>query len=141
MMLGTFGAALLVAAISVYVLHDVDQHKAGHLNEAFAGLCAEGVIFAVIISGGVALLTFLGSHLLSLKGNSPRPMRALLLGVGVTVLQYPWEFTARKTLPRLADLSLYLYLVFAVVLCTAFLLREGYQLKTSQAPSPHSDIR
>jgi hypothetical protein len=48
-MLGIFCTALFVAAISVYIFHDVDHDKIGHWNEAFAGLCVESVSFTLII--------------------------------------------------------------------------------------------
>jgi hypothetical protein len=58
--LGFSAQPLVGAAVSVYIFHDVDKDKIGHWNEAFAGLCAESVLFAVIVGGGVALLTSLG---------------------------------------------------------------------------------
>jgi len=61
-MLGIFCAALLTAAISVYVLHDVDKAQIGHWNEAFIGLCFEFVLFTVIIGAGVELLVLLGRY-------------------------------------------------------------------------------
>lgn len=135
-MLGIFGTALIGAAISVYMLRDVDQDKIGHWNEAFVGLCVESVLFTLIVGGGVALLTLLGRRLFHLKGYSPRAMLGLLLGVGVTVLQYPWEFAVRKRIPKLADTSLYLYLVIAIALCTVVIIRDNFkQMKLCQAPA------
>jgi hypothetical protein len=134
LMLGIFCTALFSAAISVYIFHDVDQDKIGHWNEAFAGLCTESVLFTLVVGGGVALLTLLGRHLFHLKGYSPRSMLGLLLGVGVTVFQYPWEFVARKELPKLADASLSLYLVVAIVLCAIVIVRDNFrQMKLYQA--------
>jgi hypothetical protein len=140
LMLGIFGTALFGAAISVYMLHDVDQEKIGHWNEAFVGLCAESVLFTLIVGGGVALLTLLGRHLFHLKGYSPRAVLGLILGVGVTVLQYPWEFAVRKQLPKLAVTSLYLYLVVAIVFCTVVIVRDNLrQMKLRQAPAAQFD--
>jgi hypothetical protein len=134
LMLGIFCTALFGAAISVYIFHDVDQDKIGHWNEAFAGLCTESVLFTLVIGGGVALLTLLGRHLFHLKGYSPRAMLGLLLGVGVTGFQYPWEFAARKELPKLTDSSLSLYLVVAIALCTIVIVRDNFkQMKLCQA--------
>lgn len=56
-MLGMFGTGLLNAALSVYLLHDVDKDMIGRWNEAFAGLCGEMVLFTLVIGAGVALLT------------------------------------------------------------------------------------
>jgi hypothetical protein len=139
-MLGIFGTALIIAAMSVYIFHDVDQDKIGHWNEAFVGLCVESVLFTIIVGGGVALLTLLGRHFFPSQGIPPRAMLGLLLGVGVTVLQYPWEFAVRRRLPTLAGISLYVYLVTAIVLCTAVIIRENFkQMKLCQAPAAPLD--
>ena len=53
-----FCTTLLSAAISVYIFHDVDCDKVGHWNEAFAGLCAEGGLFTLIVGGTVGFLRF-----------------------------------------------------------------------------------
>jgi hypothetical protein len=134
-MLGIFCTALLIAAISVYVFHDVDKGKLGHLNEAFTGLCTETVLFAVIVSGGVALLTLLGRLIFHLKGYSSPPKTGLFLGIGVALLQYPWDFLGRIAFPKLADFSLFLYLIVAILACSTILLHENFRQKLSQAPA------
>jgi hypothetical protein len=139
-MLGIFGTALFCAAITVYIFHDVDKDKIGHLNEAFAGLCAESVLFTVVVSGGVALLTLLGRHFFHLKGYSARARLGLLLGISVTVLQYPWDFIGRAAFPKLADASLSLYLIVAIVLCAIALVRDNFrQMNLCHAPANSSD--
>jgi hypothetical protein len=106
----------------------VDQDKIGHWNEAFAGLCTESVLFTLVVGGGVALLTLLGRRLFHLEEYPPRAMLGLL--------QYPWEFAARKELPKLADFSLSFYLVAAILLCTFVIIRDTFrQMKLSQAPA------
>jgi len=133
-MLGMFCTALFSAAISVYIFHDVDKDKIGHWNEAFAGLCIESVIFTVVVGGGVALLTLLGRLLFNLKGYSPRSKLGACLGIGVTVLQYPWDFVGRTAFPKLADSSLSLYLIVAIVLCSIVIVRDNFrQMKLCQA--------
>ena len=135
-MLGILCAALLSDAISVYIFHDVDKDMIGHWNEAFAGLCIEFVLFTLIVGGGVALLTLLGRQLLHLKGYSPRSKLAFFLGIGVTVVQYLWDFAGRAAVPKLADSSLALYLIVAIVLCSIFLVRDNFrQMKLCQASS------
>jgi hypothetical protein len=67
-MLGVFCPTLLSAAVTVYIFHDVDADKIGHLNEAFAGSFTESVLFPLIAGGGVALFTLPGRHLFHLKG-------------------------------------------------------------------------
>lgn len=134
LMLGIFCTALFSSAVSVYMFHDVDKEMIGHWNEAFAGLCTESVLFTVIVGGGVALLTLLGRRLFHLKGYSPRSTLGFFLGVGVTVIQYPWDFVGRVAFPKLADFSLSLYLVVAIVLCAIVLVRDNFkQAKSGKA--------
>jgi hypothetical protein len=134
LMLGIFCTALFIAAISVYVFHDVDQDKIGHWTEAFAVLCAESVLFTLLVAGPVWLLTLLGRHLFHLRDYSPRAMLGLFLGIGVTMFQYPWEFSARKLFPKLAESALSFYLIVAIVLCTVVLLRDTFrQMKLRKA--------
>jgi hypothetical protein len=133
-MLGIFCAALSIAAISVYVFHDVDKDQIGHWNEAFAGLCTEFVLFTLIIGGGVALLVLLGRIVFHLKRCSPRSNLVFPLGIGVSVLQYPWDFIGRVLFPKLEDLSLSLYLFLAIVVCASVIVRDSLrQMKVRQA--------
>lgn len=124
-MVGIFGAALFVSAVSVYALHDVDKEQVGHWNQAFEALCTEGVLFTLIVGGGVAVLTLFGRYLFHLNGYSPRLKLVFFLGVGVTLLQYPWDFASRVALPKLADASLSAFLVFAIVLCSIVFIRDA----------------
>jgi hypothetical protein len=133
-MLGILCTALLCAAISVYLLHDVDKDMIGHWDEAFVGLCSESVLFTVIVGGGVALLTLLGRLLFHLKGYSPRSKLGLFLGIFVTVLQYPWDFVGRAAFPKFADFSLSLYLIVAIVLCSLVIVHDNFrQMKLCRA--------
>lgn len=126
LILGILGTALLSSAISVYIFHDVDRAHIGHWNEVFAGLCAESILFALMIVGPVWFLTLIGHYLLHLRSHSPRAMLGLLLGIGVTVIQYPWDIAGRKLFPKFADFSLTLYLILAVVFCTIVLLHDNF---------------
>jgi hypothetical protein len=137
LMAGILCGALLSAAVSVYLFHDVDQDQIEHWNEAFLGLCAESVVFTLIIGGAVGLLALLGRRIFNLKDCAPRASLGLILGVGVTILQYAWDFAGRKLVPEHADISLFLYLVVAIVLCTIVLLRDGSATKTpADVPTP-----
>jgi hypothetical protein len=127
LMLGIFCTALFTSAIAVYVFRDVAQDNIGHRTEAFAGLCAESVLFTLIVGGPVWLLTLLGRRLFHLRDYSPRAMLGLFLGIGLTMFQYPWEFAARKLFPKLAESALSFYLVVAIVLCTVVLLRDNFR--------------
>jgi hypothetical protein len=118
------------------VFHDVDKDKIGHWNEAFAGLCTESVLFTVIVGVGVALLTLLGRRLFHLKGYSPGSKLCLLVGIGITALQYPWDFVARRAFPMLSDSSLFLYLLVAIALSTVIIVRDNFrQRELRQAPT------
>jgi len=132
-MLGIFCTALLSAAVSVYIFHDVDKDQIGHWNEVFAGLCVESILFTVVVGGGVALLTLLGRYLFHLKRYSPRSKLGLFLGICVTVLQYPWDFVGRAAFPKLADFSLSLYLIVIIFLCSIVIVRDNFkQMKFCQ---------
>jgi hypothetical protein len=138
--LGVFFAALVSSAITVYVFHDVDRDQMGHWNEAFAGLCTESALFAVLIGAGVALLTSLGRHLFHMEGYSPRSKQGLFLGIAVTVFQYPWYFLGRVAFPKFADSFLYSYLVAAIVLCSFVIVRDNFrQMRLSQASATSFD--
>jgi hypothetical protein len=96
-------------------------------------LCIESVLFTLIIGGSVAILTLLGRYAFHLKGHFPRAWLGLSLGIGVTVFQYPWDFALRKQLPKLAETSLYLYPVGAIVVCAAVILCDNFkQMKSHQ---------
>jgi hypothetical protein len=139
-MLGIFGTALLSATVSVYILHDVDRDMIGHLNEAFTGLCTESILFTVIVGGGVRVLTLLGRLVFRLKGYFPRAKLALFLGIGVIVLQYPWDLLGRTVLPKFADSFLSYYLFIAIVLCSIVLIHDNFrQMKLSQSAAASFD--
>ncbi len=124
---GIFSSALLISAISVYILHDVDRDQIGHWNEAFAGLAQESILFALFIGAAVALLTALARKFLKLTRSSPRPVLGAVLGMCIPLIQYPWDYAVRKELPALAQLSLICYLVFATAICTALLVRDNFK--------------
>jgi hypothetical protein len=131
---GILCAALLTAAVSVYVVHDVDKEQVGHWNEAFLSLCIEEVLFALIIGGGVAVLTLLGLRLFHLRTYSPRLKVVFILGVGISFIQYPWDFVSRVAIPKLADASLYAFLIVAIVLSSIVFIRDAFrQKKLTQA--------
>jgi hypothetical protein len=48
-----------------------------------------------------------------------------LLGVGVSALQYPWEFIGRLLFPKLSDFFLSLYLILAIIACAIVIIRVG----------------
>jgi hypothetical protein len=127
LILGVFGAALVVSSISVYIVHDVDRDKAGHLSEAFLGLCVESVLFALIVGGIAGFLALVGRHLFRLTGSSPRANPALFLGLGVPLFQYAVDLAVRRLFPQFTELSLTLYLVVAIVFCAAVLLYDSFR--------------
>jgi putative effector of murein hydrolase len=129
LMLGILCTAVLCSVISVYLFHDVDQGYIDHLNAAFAELLTESVLFALIIGLPVWLLTALGRQTFRRSGAYPRARIGFFLGIAVTVFQYPLELAGRRLVPHLADMIVGLYLVAAVVLCTAILLRETFSVR------------
>jgi uncharacterized membrane protein YdcZ (DUF606 family) len=91
---------------------------------AFRG---DGLLFTVIVGGAVGVLTSLGLHLSRLNGYTPRASFSLFLGVGITALQYFWDFTGRVLFPGKQDASLSWYLLIAVLLSTVVLLRDAFR--------------
>jgi hypothetical protein len=95
---------------------------------------SKDVLFTLIVGGGVAVLTLLGRHLFHLGDYLPRLKLVFSLGVGITLLQFPWDFVSRAALPKLADASLTTFLIVAVVLCSIVIVRDIFrQRKLGQA--------
>ena len=118
--LGIFCTFLFTSFLAVFLFHDIDPGATK--RAAFLGLCVEGLFFGLFIVVPTLILTWLGLHLFGRRANSSQPNLALLLGVGLTVVQYPFEFAGRILVPRFNDAALSLYLVVAVVVCTAVFL-------------------
>lgn len=72
------------------------------------------------------ILGILGRRLFRMRNASSRPKLALVLGVFLPILQYPWEFAGRIVTPKLEDSALSFYLIAAVVICTAVLLWDNF---------------
>jgi hypothetical protein len=130
--LGVFGGAVFTAAISVYLLHDVDKNMAGKWNEAFLGLCFEFFFFALLIGIGVTLLVALVRSILRFNGHDLwgcdfRSRMSLLLGLGVAIIQYPFEFLGRIAIPQFEGAVLSFYMIAAVVLSSAVIVRDSYR--------------
>ena len=128
-MMGLFCTSLMVSVVSVYLFHDVDREMIGRWNEALAASCFEGILFTLIITIPVWLLTFLGQRLLHLTGNSPRLNLALLVGIGIAILQYASEVLARIATPNFVDFVRLIYLMVSIVLCTVVLLLDSFDQK------------
>ncbi len=133
--LGLLSTAVAVAAISVYVFHDVDRDLAGQLNVAFRGLCTESILFALIVGCLAGIFAFVGMYIFRSTKFPPRTALSVALGVGIVLLQYPWEFTVRKASPQNAQAALSTYLIAAVVLSATVLLCDSVRQKRNQ-PSP-----
>ncbi|HEY2857762.1 MAG TPA: hypothetical protein VGJ21_05050 [Terracidiphilus sp.] len=101
----------------------------GRLGEAFIGLCMEAIPFALIIGAPAGLLAMIGRQFFRLKGYSPGAWRSFLLGIGIPVLQYPWDLSARWMFPNAAELFLYIYLAVAIVVCTTALILDSLRQK------------
>lgn len=118
-----------MGAVSTYLLHDVDKDMTSHLNKAFAQACIESGLFALIVGGTAGLLTAIGGFVFHLRGCFPRAKLGFFLGVGVAFFQYPWDLSTRMMFPKVADLSLSIYLAAAIVFCTFVLLRAAFKEK------------
>jgi len=123
MALGIFCTCLFVSFISVYLFHDLDPGQTE--RTAYLGLCVEGAVFDLIVVGPTFLLTAVGLRLLSLRSHPSQAKLGLLLGVGVTAVQYPWELAGRLLARKYTDIFLWAYLLGAIMFCTTFLLWDS----------------
>ena len=120
---GLFCAGLVVALVATFVFHDVDQNQPR--SEAFWGLCFETVLFVFVVAGLTLLLTFIGEHLLRLRGSPPRAKLGFWLGVAVSTVQYPCDLAGRWLAPKLSDTFLLVYLLAAALFSPIVLLWDS----------------
>jgi hypothetical protein len=125
--LGIFAAAVFTNAAAVYLLHDVDPDRIGKLNLAYWELTLEFFAFGLVLAVIFFVLTWIGTLALRLRDITPNLKLGLILGIAVTVLQYPAEFAVRKFGENWADAFLLGYLLVSPVCCTAIILLNSYK--------------
>jgi hypothetical protein len=126
--LGTFLAAVFTNAVSVYLLHDVDADRVGKLNLAYWELTLEFVAFGLILTVVFFLAAWIGNSVFHLRDVPPNLMLALVLGIAVTVLQYPAEFAIRKlSAEHSAGAFLLGYVLLSPIGCAAIVLFNNHK--------------
>lgn len=125
--LGVFAAAILTNAAAVYLLHDVDAARIGNLNLAYRELTLEFFAFGVVLTVIFFLMTWIGTLLFRLRNVPPNAKLALILGIVVTVFQYPAEFAVRKLAGNWADAFLLGYLLASPVCCAVVILLNSHK--------------
>jgi hypothetical protein len=129
--LGIFAAALFTNAAAVYLFHDVDADRVGKLNLAFWELTLEFLAFGLALAVIFFLTTWSGSLVLRLRDVPLNLKLAFILGVVVTVLQYPAEFAARVATGGSADAFQLAYLLSSPVFCGAIVLMNRYKRRAT----------
>ena len=116
-------SSIVITAISVYVLHDVDSDLRSNLGRAYSETETEFVLFstiAAIIFGGVGAA---GKALLGLQLQPTASKLSVWLGGGLMVVQYLWDLLSRAFLSVTAgERMLTIYMFGAPVVCALLLL-------------------
>jgi hypothetical protein len=105
--LGLLLAMLPVNAISVYVLHDVDQDRVGLWNKAFRVLAAGALAFSVVASLLLLIYLSAGRRILRLSEAPTDTSLATVLGASAAVCQYLFDIAATKVRARHLRLHAY----------------------------------
>lgn len=122
--LGAFAAAMFTNAVAVYLLHDVDADRIGKLNLAYWELTLEFFVFGLALTVAVLVLTWLGTRIFRLGNLPSNPKLGLVLGIAVTLIQYPAELAVRKLGANSADPFLLGYLLLSPICCVAIILLD-----------------
>jgi hypothetical protein len=132
--LGIFAAAIFTNAVAVYLFHDVDADRIGKLNLAYWELTLEFFAFGLVMAIIFLLLTWVGALVFRLRHVPPNPRLSFVLGIVVTVLQYPAEFAVRKLAGDSADAFLLGYLLLGPVCCAAVVLLNRHKRRITENP-------
>jgi hypothetical protein len=115
-------------AVAVYLLHDVDADRIGKWSLAYWELTREFFVFGLVLTASFFLLTWIGTLLFGLRHVAPNLRLGLILGVAVTLLQYPAEYIVRElTAEHSADTFLLGYIVLSPISCAAVVLVDAYK--------------
>ena len=120
--LGIFVAAMFTNAVAVYLLHDVDADRIGQWNLAYWELAQEFLAFSTVAAICFFLATWIGRVAFGLRDAPVNPKLGYVLGIALTLIQYPAEFTVRKLAPALADVFLLGYVLLSPICCAAIIL-------------------
>ena len=125
--LGLFVAAMFTNAVAVYLLHDVDADRLGEWNLAYWELTLEFFAFSLVLTLIFLLLTWVGTTTFRLRSVPLNLELGFVLGIAVTLLQYPGEFAVRKLAPDSADAFLLGYMLLSPACCVAIVLLNSHK--------------
>jgi len=115
-------------AAAVYLLHDVDADRIGKWNLAHWELTLEFFVFSLVLTACFFLLTWIGTVAFGLRDVTPNPKLGFVLGMAVTLIQYPSEFAVRKlTAGHFADAFLLGYLLLSPICCVVIILLNSHK--------------
>src|ERR1700691_4432472 len=100
---GIFVAAMFTNAVAVYLLHDIDADRMGQLNFAYWELTLEFLAYSLLVAVCFFLLTWIGRMVFRLRDARLNPRLGFVLGMAVTLLQYPAELAVRRLSPAYTD--------------------------------------
>jgi hypothetical protein len=120
--LGLFVAAMFTNAIAVYLFHDVDADRIGKLSLAYWELTLEFFVFSLVLTLSFLLVTWIGTTVFRLRNAPLSSTLGLVLGIAVTLIQYPAEFAVRRFATNSADAFLLGYLLVSRICCVAIVL-------------------
>ena len=132
---GIIVGGIPINLISVYLFHDVDKERVGQWDPAYNDLAVELTIFAVAMTLVLWLLTFLGRLIFSLRGSPTNPKLGFALGLAVIIVQYPWDFVARKLFPTHSNEQLGAYMILSVFSSAAILVWDNFARKIPKLDS------
>jgi hypothetical protein len=122
-----FAAAMFTNAAAVYLLHDVDADRVGKWNLAYYELTLEFFVFSLVLTVSFLLLTWIGRVVFGLRDVTLNLKLGFVLGIAVTLIQYPAEFTIRKLTPgHSAEAFLLGYLLLSPICCAAIMLLNSH---------------
>ena len=120
--IGIFAASVVTNAAAVYLLHDVDADRMGKLNLAYWELTLEFLAFSLVVAAFFFLATWIGTVAFGLRNVPINLKLGFVLGIALTLIQYPAEFILRKLAPAFSDAFLLGHLLLNPICCAAIVL-------------------
>ena len=114
-------------AASVYLFHDVDADRIGQWNLAYGELTFEFLAFSTGVAICFFLAAWIGTVALGLRDVPVNLKLGFVLGIALTLIQYPAEFAVRKLTPAFADAFLLGYMLLSPLCCAAIILLNSHK--------------
>lgn len=126
--MGIFAAAMFTNAVAVYLLHDVDVDRIGKWNLAYWELTIEFLAFGLVLAVCFFLVIWIGAVVFGLRDVTLNLRLGFVLGIAVTLIQYPAEFTVRKLMAGHSSGGFLLgYMLLSPVCCAALILLNSHK--------------